>query len=149
MREDVLIFCPVDENHLPQYATSWCAGWDLKSNIEWTVAPHDIVKIPSWLKLRIPQWHVALVKPRSSLAVKKGLLVIDWVIDSDYRWEISIVVHNLTDKPVKIEKDERIAQLVIIQLPAIPYWFSMNYDKFEEEHPTERWTGWFWSTWTH
>lgn len=147
MEDNKVIFAAVDWMHYPEYKTALSAGWDLRSNVMWNIAPHDIVKIPSWLKVKLPDDYVLIVKPRSSLAVNKWLLVIEWTIDADYRWEISIVVYNMTDEVVTIDKDERIAQALIMKRPEYSCAYSMNYDNFADEYPTERWEWWFGSTW--
>lgn len=148
MDDNKVIFSAKALAHYPEYMTSWSAGWDLSAWNDWIIWPHETVKIPSWLKVKLPKWYALIVKPRSSLAVRKWLLVIEWTIDSDYRWEISIVVHNLTDKEILIEDKERIAQAVIIKLADFEYTRSMDYDTFEELYPTDRWSWGFWSTGT-
>ena len=145
--DDVVIFCAKEPIYNPEYKTAGSAWWDLRAFDGYIIWPHETIKVPSWLKVKLPEWYALIVKPRSSLAVKKWLLVIEWTIDSDYRWEISIVVHNLTDKTVAISKEERIAQAVIIKTAEYHMWYSDNYDKFSEEYPTERGEWWFWSTW--
>lgn len=145
--DNVVIFCAKKDIYNPEYKTEGSAGWDLRASKWYTVLPHWTIKVDSWLKVKLPKWYALIVKPRSSLAVKKWLLVIEWTIDSDYRWEISIVVHNMTDKTVWIEENERIAQAVIIETAKYHMWYSDNYDKFSEEYPTERGEWWFWSTW--
>ena len=149
MEDNKVIFCAKEPIYNPEYKTAGSAGWDLRAYYRYTLAPHETVKIASWLKVVLPEWYALIVKPRSSLAVKKWLLVIEWTIDSDYRWEISIVVHNLTNEYVTIDKEERIAQAVIIKLWEFQPHYLFEFDGFEELYPTERWTGWFWSTWTH
>lgn len=144
---DKVIFCAKEPIYNPEYKTSGSAGWDLRAFDGCIIWSHETVKVPSWLKVKLPEGYALIVKPRSSSAVKKWLLVIEWVIDSDYVWEISIVVHNLTDKPVIISKEERIAQAIIIKLAEYIPAYSMNYDRFAEEYPTDRWEWWFWSTW--
>lgn len=144
---DKIIFAPITPVYAPEYKTSGSAGGDLRAREQMVIPPHATIKVPSWLKIAMPQWYVFIIKPRSSLAVKKNLLVIEWTIDSDYRWEVSIVVYNLWDTPQTVEVWERIAQWIIVKLPKTEFDYSTNYNEFEKEYPTERWTWWFGSTW--
>lgn len=147
MSETKVIFCAKEPIYNPEFKTAGSAWWDLRSSCSITISPNETVKIPSWLKVKLPDWYALIVKPRSSLAVKKWLLVIEWVIDSDYRWEIWIVVHNLSNEPVSIDSEERIAQAIIIKLWEYEPRYLFAFDSFEKEFPTERWVWWFWSTW--
>lgn len=143
-----VVFAATDKLHFPEYATDWAAGWDLRCSKDTVIKPHETVRIPSWLKIKLPKGFVFIIKPRSSLAVKRNVLIVEGTIDSDYRGEISIVAHNLWDETVFIPADERIAQGIIMHLPEMEFRYSMNYDRFADEYPTERWEGWFGSTWS-
>lgn len=142
------IYSAIEPLYYPEYTTPWAAWWDLRTRLNVIVPSHSTMKIPTWLKVALPDNHVLLVEPRSSTLTKKWLLVNVWVIDSDFRWEIQMVVHNLTDNPVKLEQWERIAQAIIIKTASIwaEVFAGSDYDNFDKKYPTER-KGWFWSTW--
>lgn len=146
---DEVKYCAIDTQHLPDYKTEGSAGWDLRANGEYEIAPHTTVKIDTWLKIKLPKWYAYVIEPRSSILPNKWLLVNFWLIDQDYLWPIKIVVHNLTNETVIVEDWERIAQWVIIFTPK-PEWEIMhpcNYDYFAEQFESERGEGGFWSTW--
>lgn len=102
---------------LPEYMSDQAAGLDLPAALQEAleVAPGDIVLVPTGLKLAIPEGHEGQVRPRSGLAVKKGLTVINapGTIDADYRGEVKVALINLGREPVAIQRGERVAQLVI------------------------------------
>jgi dUTP pyrophosphatase len=104
-------------NPLPVYETKGAAGMDLRANIEAaiTVKPLERLLVPTGLFMEIPLGYEAQVRPRSGLAVKKGLTVLNspGTIDSDYRGEIKIILINLSGQEQIIEPAERIAQMVI------------------------------------
>jgi dUTP diphosphatase len=102
---------------LPAYATSGSAGLDLCAAVEgelW-LAPGARRAVPTGLKLAIPLGFEAQVRPRSGLALRAGLGIPNapGTIDSDYRGELQVALVNLSDRPVRIRRGERIAQLVI------------------------------------
>jgi len=104
-------------NHsLPEYKTQGAAGVDLCANIEQpiTLSSLERVLIPTGLFLEIPNGYEAQVRPRSGLAFKKGIGVVNspGTIDSDYRGEIKVILVNLSNEPVEINDGERIAQMV-------------------------------------
>lgn len=102
---------------LPQYATSLSAGLDLRANIESpiTIEPLQRCLVPTGLFMALPAGYEAQVRPRSGLAIKQGITVLNspGTIDADYRGEICVILVNLSDKPFVIEDGERIAQMVI------------------------------------
>ncbi len=102
---------------LPRYQTPGAAGMDLHAAIPSPVviAPGARAKLPTGLAFAIPTSFEGQVRPRSGLAAKHGITVLNTpgTIDSDYRGEVQVVLVNLGDAPVKIEPLERIAQLVI------------------------------------
>jgi len=104
---------------LPEYATSGSAGMDLRANIEQKVIlkPLERKLFPTGLFIQLPLGYEAQVRPRSGLALKKGLTVLNapGTIDADYRGEIGVVLINLSNEECTIEPGERIAQLVIAQ----------------------------------
>ncbi|MBI9054720.1 MAG: dUTP diphosphatase [Bacteroidales bacterium] len=104
-------------NPLPGYSTDHSAGMDLRANIEEakTLKPLERVLIPTGLFIELPVGFEAQVRPRSGLALKKGLSVLNTpgTIDADYRGEIGVILINLSNEEVIIEPGERICQMVI------------------------------------
>ena len=102
---------------LPEYATPQSAGVDLRANIDAPVmlAPLQRVLIPTGLYIALPEGYEAQVRPRSGLAIKKGITVLNspGTIDADYRGEICVILVNLSDAPFEVTDGERIAQMVI------------------------------------
>jgi len=102
---------------LPQYETGGSAGMDLRAllDADISIPPLGRVKIPTGLKLEIPEGYEGQVRPRSGLAIKKGLTVLNspGTIDSDYRGNLDIILINLGAEDIIIKDGERIAQLVI------------------------------------
>jgi len=101
---------------LPVYESEGCAGMDLRAFLEAdvTIPPLGRVKIPTGLRLEIPEGYEAQVRPRSGLAINSGLTVLNspGTIDSDYRGELEIILINLGADNVIIKDGQRIAQLV-------------------------------------
>lgn len=105
-------------NHsLPEYKTSYSAGMDLRANIDEpvTLQPLERAVIKTGLFIELPIGFEAQVRPRSGLAAKKGITVLNTpgTIDADYRGEIGVILVNLSNAPYTLEDGERIAQLVI------------------------------------
>lgn len=105
-------------NHpLPQYQTYGSAGMDLVANLNRrvTLGPMERALIPTGLHIELPSGYEAQVRPRSGLAMKEGVTVINspGTIDSDYRGEIGVLLVNLSNNDVEIKDGERIAQLVV------------------------------------
>lgn len=102
---------------LPQYATVQSAGMDLRANLEAPVIlkPMERKLIPTGLHIALPAGYEAQVRPRSGLALKKGITVLNspGTIDADYRGEIGVVLINLSQEDFVIKDGERIAQMVI------------------------------------
>lgn len=102
---------------LPQYATPLSAGIDLRANIDTpiTLQPLQRCLVPTGLYIALPEGYEAQVRPRSGLAIKKGITVLNspGTIDADYRGEICIILVNLSSEPFVIEDGERVAQMVI------------------------------------
>jgi dUTP pyrophosphatase len=102
---------------LPQYETEGSSGMDLRAflDADISVPPLGRVKIPTGLKLEIPKGYEGQVRPRSGLAIKKGLTVLNspGTIDSDYRGDLDIILINLGSEDIIIKDGERIAQLII------------------------------------
>jgi dUTP pyrophosphatase len=98
---------------LPEYSSAGAAGADLRASEAVTIAPGARAAVPTAVRLQIPPGHVGLVWPRSGLAVRHGIDTLAGVIDSDYRGEVRVVLVNHGDKPFRIERGDRIAQLLV------------------------------------
>ena len=102
---------------LPQYATSLSAGMDLRANIDSPIVlkPLQRCLVPTGIFMALPEGFEAQVRPRSGLAIKKGISVLNspGTIDADYRGEIMVALHNHSNVEQKISPKERIAQLVV------------------------------------
>ena len=102
---------------LPEYATPLSAGVDLRANIESPIElrPMERRLVPTGLFLALPPGYEAQVRPRSGLAIKHGITVLNapGTIDADYRGEVCVILINLSDEPFVIADGERIAQMVI------------------------------------
>ncbi len=105
------------KHDLPQYATSQSAGMDLRANLSEpvTLAPMERKLIPTGLFMALPKGYEAQVRPRSGLAIKKGITVLNspGTIDADYRGEICVILVNLSSEPFVVNDGERVAQMVI------------------------------------
>jgi len=102
---------------LPVYATSQSAGMDLRANIDAPITLHPMERrlIPTGLHIALPEGYEAQVRPRSGLALKHGLTVLNspGTIDADYRGEVGVLLINLSQEDFVINDGERIAQMVI------------------------------------
>jgi len=102
---------------LPEYATPFSAGMDLRANLEKTetLLPLERKMIPTGLFIELPQGYEAQIRPRSGLAIKKGITVLNspGTIDADYRGEICVILINLSSEPFEINDGERICQMII------------------------------------
>lgn len=105
------------KHELPQYATPLSAGLDLRANIDSPIilGPMERCLVPTGLFMALPAGYEAQVRPRSGLALKKGITVLNspGTIDADYRGEVCIILVNLSTEPFTIEDGERVAQMVI------------------------------------
>ena len=108
------------ENPLPQYATDGSSGMDLRANNpeQIILKPMERILIPTGLFLEIPLGYEAQIRPRSGLAVNKGLTCLNTpgTIDSDYRGEIKVLLINLSNEQQKILLGERVAQMVFVKI---------------------------------
>jgi dUTP pyrophosphatase len=104
-------------NPLPAYETTGSAGMDLRANLDAPVTLQSLERklISTGLFIELPLGYEAQIRPRSGMAWKKGLTLLNTpgTIDSDYRGEIKIIVVNLSDTPQTIEHGERIAQMIL------------------------------------
>lgn len=109
----------INKSHhaLPQYATPLSAGMDLRANLSEpiTLQPMERKLVPTGLYLALPEGYEAQVRPRSGLAIKKGITVLNspGTVDADYRGEVCVILINLSQEAFVIEDGERIAQMVI------------------------------------
>ncbi|WP_231458881.1 MULTISPECIES: dUTP diphosphatase [unclassified Pedobacter] len=105
------------EHPLPQYETAHAAGMDLRASIteEITLKPLQRMLIPTGLHIELPIGYEAQIRPRSGLAYKHGISIVNapGTIDADYRGELKVLLVNLSDTDFKILNGERIAQMVI------------------------------------
>lgn len=134
------------QHPLPEYKTEGSAGMDLCANLPApiTLRPSERQLVPTGLFIEIPFGYEGQVRPRSGLALKKGLTCINspGTIDSDYRGELKVILVNLSTEPQTIENGERIAQLVLAKHEHIA-WVSTA-----ELSDSDRGTGGFGSTGT-
>lgn len=132
------------KNKLPQYETIHSAGVDIRADIEesLTVMPLERVMVPTGLFVEIPSGYEIQVRPRSGLAAKHGITVLNspGTIDADYRGEIKIILVNLSSTPYILNPEERVAQLVLAQYEQI------EWETAHELSETERGAGGFGST---
>lgn len=102
---------------LPDYATSSSAGLDLRANIKKPLylKPFQRILIPTGLKISLPEKFEGQIRPRSGLALKHGITVLNspGTIDSDFKGEVGIILINLSDEKYKIKPGDRIAQMII------------------------------------
>lgn len=111
----------VNHSHhpLPAYETAWSAGMDLRAFLSepMIIQPLERVLIPTGLFVEIPKGFEAQVRPRSGLALKKGITVLNTpgTIDSDYRGEVKVIIINLSATAVEVADGDRIAQMIIAQ----------------------------------
>jgi dUTP pyrophosphatase len=129
---------------LPDYATKESAGLDLMAAIDGprSLAPSERALIPSGLAIALPSGYEAQVRPRSGLAYKNGITVLNspGTIDADYRGEVGVILINHGDEPFVIERGMRIAQLVIAPVT------QLTWDEVETLPKTARGEGGFGST---
>ena len=129
---------------LPTYGSQWAAGADLYACLEDTVTiePHQTVFIPTGLALEVPAGCAGLIYARSSMGAKRGLAPANkvGVVDSDYRGEVMVALHNHGTVPQKVEHGERVAQLLITPV------LTPAYEEASELSDTVRGVGGFGST---
>lgn len=124
---------------LPAYATSQSAGMDLRANIDESIVLHPMERrlVPTGLHIALPQGFEALIRPRSGLALKHGITVLNTpgTIDADYRGELMVLLINFSDTDFVINDGERIAQMVVARHEQI------EFQLVEELDDTERGAG--------
>jgi dUTP pyrophosphatase len=130
----------------PFYATESSAGMDIKANIDEpiTLQPLQRAMVPTGLYIALPEGTEAQIRPRSGLAAKHGITVLNTpgTIDADYRGEIKVILVNLSNDPFVINPGERIAQMVVAR------YEHVEWDAVEVLDDTERGEGGFGSTGT-
>ena len=126
-------------NKLPEYATSMSAGFDLRANLEEpvTLKAGDRMLIGTGLFIALEPGYEAQVRPRSGLALKKGITVLNapGTVDADYRGEVGVILYNASKEDFVIEPGERIAQMVIAKYEQI------SWEQVEVLDETERGDG--------
>ena len=131
-------------NATPAYATAQSAGMDLRANLEApiTLNPMERAMIPTGLFIELPVGYEAQVRPRSGLAAKHGITVLNTpgTIDADYRGEIKVILINLSSEAFEIQHGERIAQMVIAKHETV------QWEEVEVLSDTERGAGGFGSS---
>ena len=102
---------------LPRYETTLAAGMDLRADIdgELTLGPMERAAVPTGLALALPPGYEAQLRPRSGLALKHGITLLNspGTVDADYRGEVQVLLVNLSSRPFTLRRGERIAQLVV------------------------------------
>lgn len=120
---------------LPQYATPYSAGLDLRANIDTDIVlqPLERALIPTGLYIELPQGYEAQIRPRSGLAFKHGLTVLNspGTIDADYRGEIRAILVNLSNEAFTIKDGERICQMVVAAHARVDWEETDNLDETE------------------
>lgn len=133
-------------NALPEYATPLSAGMDLRANISESIILQPLERrlIPTGIFLQLPEGYECQIRPRSGLALKHGITVLNspGTIDADYRGEVCVILANMSSQPFTIEKGERICQMVVARHA------SVDWDKVDVLDETERGTGGFGHTGT-
>ena len=140
--ETVIVKVVREENvSLPKYETSGSAGMDVRANIEEPIVMGSLerVLVPTGLKIAIPEGYEVQVRPRSGLAIKHGITLLNTpgTIDSDYRGELKVIMVNLSKDEYVINPQERIGQLVLNKVAQMEF---VEVDSLDE---TERGAGGF------
>ena len=129
---------------LPEYQTPLSAGLDIRANLSEsiTLSPLERAMVPTGLFVELPEGYEMQIRPRSGLAAKHGITVLNspGTIDADYRGEIKVILVNLSNTPFTIEPGERIAQLIVAR------YEQFEWQAVESLSETERGAGGFGST---
>jgi dUTP pyrophosphatase len=117
---EIMLLGNADGLAVPQYQTDHAAGVDLSAAIEgeWTIAPGTWRLVPTGVAVAIPEGYEGQVRPRSGLALKHGIGMLNGpgTIDADYRGEIGVILFNFSDRPFPVRRGDRVAQLVFAKL---------------------------------
>lgn len=129
------------DNPMPAYATADAAGMDLRANLDAPLTLQSLERtlVPTGLFIELPSGFEAQIRPRSGLAIKQGLTLLNTpgTIDADYRGEIKIIMINLSGEPQTIQHGDRIAQMVVAP------FVQVVLDEVKELSETERGSGGF------
>ncbi|HNZ84717.1 MAG: dUTP diphosphatase [Paludibacteraceae bacterium] len=129
------------KHDLPEYATPLSAGMDIRANLSEpiTLLPLQRKLIPTGLYIELPKGYEAQIRPRSGLALKKGITVLNTpgTIDADYRGEIGVILVNISDEPFVVNDGERICQMVVAEHATV------RWQQVEQLDETQRGTGGF------
>jgi dUTP pyrophosphatase len=132
------------KHELPQFETAQSAGMDLRANIEGPVVlqPGDRALIPTGIKMALPDGYEAQIRPRSGLAYKHGITVLNspGTIDADYRGDVGVLLINHGREPFTVEDGMRVAQMVVAQ------YSQFQWHAVEDLDETDRGEGGFGST---
>jgi dUTP pyrophosphatase len=127
------------ENGLPAYETMHAAGMDLRADLETTITlkPFERKLVPTGLHIELPEGFEAQIRPRSGLAFKHGISIVNspGTIDADYRGEIKVLLINLSDQVFEINTGDRIAQMVVAKHEKV------NWEEVEVLNETSRGVG--------
>lgn len=114
---------------LPSYATLQSAGMDLRANLDSPIVlnPLERVLVPTGIHIALPNGYEAQIRPRSGMAAKHGITVLNTpgTIDADYRGEIKVILVNLSNEPFTIEDGERVCQMVVARYEQVS-WKEVN-----------------------
>ena len=123
------------KQHLPQYTTAGSAGMDLRADIDKPIVlkPLERKLIPTGLKIALPVGYEAQIRPRSGLAIKYGVTVLNspGTIDADYRGEICVILVNLSNVDFVVNPSERIAQMVVAKHEQVDFQIVETLDETE------------------
>jgi dUTP pyrophosphatase len=127
------------KNSLPAYETAHSAGMDLRADLERTVqlGPLERKLIPTGLHIELPEGFEAQIRPRSGLAFKHGISIVNspGTIDADYRGEIKVLLINLSNEPFEVNSGDRIAQMIVARHEKV------NWEAVEILNETSRGSG--------
>lgn len=131
---------------LPSYATAASAGMDLRAALKepMTIMPGQRALVPTGIRVAIPEGYEIQLRPRSGLAIKQGITLLNTpgTIDADYRGELCVILINLSEKPFTVNDSDRICQMVLAEVPQI------EWEPVDELMSTERGEGGFGHTGT-
>lgn len=125
----------LSKHQLPSYSTVMSAGMDVRANLDEsiTLKPLERILIPTGLYLAIPCGYEVQVRPRSGLAIKNGITLLNspGTIDADYRGEVKIILANMSNEPFVINDGDRIAQFVVAKYEQVDWEPVLELDKTE------------------
>jgi len=123
------------DNDMPAYATASAAGMDVRASVSEPIVlkPLERRLVPTGLRVQLPQGYEMQIRPRSGLALKHGITLVNTpgTIDADYRGEIGIILINLSDEPFTINPGERIAQMVVSEYTRVKWVPTHKLDETE------------------